>query len=784
MDLRFLPAATTAIMVTLATACGGGGEYVAGGQAGNGTQQASSEQAASSQPTASEPDAAAAQSEAPATATTQLQVPEMFDWSSTVNVSLNLQLFEVDGTPASGVGVEVYPAVESALSDGMREPYAEELFGLSPYLQAVSSADGSLSAQLQIPGHVAELEYVYVVTRLLGVASVAYVPVSASDAGYSAQWTFGLASNATAPVAPSNDGFGQRQALGNAASGDYFLSPFFNHYEGWYGYPYGTWVDNACDMETMIAGEVCTVAVESSTLEMLDAALPPGGSPEQRFLEADTSASNLEFSKPAKVLATFLHEGAGYQNTFGFFSYDPANPPLDHASVDGAKVLFPNTSLAGSGGGLRSGTSIFLGEIDPATSPAGLGFWLAANGWTSGLGRGYNGHHFYTLTDLNPEADRADRKHIVMLADEVDLSSNTRTFWLGFEDIRLDLSYSDKDYNDLIVQIEVSPADALANLGNIPIIGNDDTTVDADQDGVTSIDDIDDNDASRAFEQYYPGENDWGTLLAEDNWPLQGDYDMNDLVVRYRVREVLDSSAQVKDISIEYRLEARGAAFHNGFALSLGDSVFADNVASATLNGENVAPQADAVYLSYSIFDDAWAHTWQGGSAQCWTFNTLSECPQNDVSTFNFELTFANAVTRQALGAAPYNPYVYAHKVGSDVGGYTRLNATGGEIYRENGSVRDIEIHLPHHLPTSGQDSSLFGSGDDASDGVESFYVNSSNLPWMIDVPYSIEYPAEFVDISEAFPLFTDWVQSGGTNSLDWYLTPAQEPGLTFTGVQ
>jgi LruC domain-containing protein len=760
-------------MSMLGACGGGGGEYVTGlvpaTGAANGTEPETVE------PTEPETQTASA-------STSDLQVPATFDWSSAVTVSLNLQLLDIDGQPAAGVGFAVYAAVDAALDEDMREPFAEELEGLSPYLQSVSASDGSATGELQLPGHVAAKGYVYVVTQLMGVAAVAYVPITQEVDGFQANGTFGPETDEAVlalDAVPANDST-RRQVLGNAASGDYFLQPFFTSYNYWYGHPQGIRRAGACDMETMVAGDLCNISVQSDTLKMIGEALPEGGTPATRFLNADASGSNLEFSRPAKVMVSFLHEGAGYRNTFGFFSYDPANPPASHDEVDTAKVLFPNTSLAGSGGGLRSGASIFLGEIDPANGDAGLGFWLAANGWSSGRGRGYNGHHFYTLSDLNPESHEADRKHIVMLGEEVDLAQNTRRFWLGFEDIRLDYSYSDKDYNDLIVQVEVSPADALANSASIPVLSNDDAAVDADEDGVTDTTDIDDNDASRAFEQYYPGENEWGTLLAEDNWPLQGDYDMNDMGVRYRVREVLNSGGQIKDVEIEYQLQARGAAFHNGFAVSLGDSVFADNVESVTLNGESIDPIADAVYLNYSIFDDAWAHTWQGGSAECWTFHTLPGCDSSDVSSFDFQLTFANPVERSALGAAPYNPYLYAHKVGPDLAGYTRLNALGGEIYRDNGSVRDIEIHLPHHRPTSGQDLSLFGAGDDASNGVDTFYINNSNLPWMIDVPFPIDYPAEFIDISRAYPAFIDWVQSGGEEARDWYRRPADAPDLTF----
>ena len=174
--------------------------------------------------------------------------------------------------------------------------------------------------------------------------------------------------------------------------------------------------------------------------------------------------------------------------------------------------------------------------------------------------------------------------------------------WVAVEDINFDSGRSDRDYNDLIMQIDVFPADALAFGDQIPDTSDEVIAPpDADNDGVLASEDIDDNDPDRAFESFYPGETTWGTLLAEDNWPLLGDFDMNDMVVRYRTREVYNGLKQVKDISIEYRLEARGAAFHNGFAVSLGDQVFTDNIEIAELNGEPVQPLTDSTYLALSL---------------------------------------------------------------------------------------------------------------------------------------------------------------------------------------
>ena len=107
--------------------------------------------------------------------------------------------------------------------------------------------------------------------------------------------------------------------------------------------------------------------------------------------------------------------------------------------------------------------------------------------------------------------------------------------------------------------------------------------------------------------------------------------------------------------------------------------------------------------------------------------------------------------------------------------GYTRSNAVNSELYADNGEVKDIEIHLPNHKPTQGQDVTMFGTGVDASNGVDRFYVSQSNLPWIIDIPDTVNYPEEYSDISIAYPAFASWVTSGGTEFLDWYRNPATD---------
>lgn len=89
--------------------------------------------------------------------------------------------------------------------------------------------------------------------------------------------------------------------------------------------------------------------------------------------------------------------------------------------------------------------------------------------------------------------------------------------------------------------------------------------------------------------------------------------------------------------------------------------------------------------------------------------------------------------------------------------------------------MKDFEIHMPNKTPTAGQDVSMFGTGDDASNGVDRFYVSKTNLPWVLNVPHQIQYAEEYINIGTAYPGFSKWVASGGAENRDWYLDPADK---------
>jgi len=490
--------------------------------------------------------------------TSEIDVPVNFDWSSDKQVSLNLVLHDVNGQLAPNTRVSVYEMPQAAASDNNREPTDMELQQVAQIFTGYSDSDGRISATVSVAAHALSTQNVYVKTKLLGVSATAVVPVDeTSFEGPQAQWTFGPPGVATEiangidPFELGGDFIFQNRSTSTAK---YLLEPFYSHYHSYYGHiPRAQW-GAQCNIQSDPVGTACRSTLDKSEFEQLANIIQEGNKPADKYLNAPQELSSLVFNKKAKVTVSFLQESAGYSNTLGFFKYNSEATPTDPETLDSATILFPNTSYRGSGGYMQSGDSIALGEIDPANGDDAVGFYLAANGWHHNRGQGTSGQYFYSLDALNPEEDKRDAKHMLLIAkEEINAANNTRRLWLAIEDVRFDTGSSDRDYNDLIVQLDVYPADALVNADLIPDLSDfDNTAVDADNDGVLAVDDHDDNDAERAFVRYYPAEKGWATLLAEDNWPVIGDFDMNDMVVRYKVREVIDA-VQLSTTDLLYR---------------------------------------------------------------------------------------------------------------------------------------------------------------------------------------------------------------------------------------
>jgi len=263
---------------------------------------------------------------------------------------------------------------------------------------------------------------------------------------------------------------------------------------------------------------------------------------------------------------------------------------------------------------------------------------------------------------------------------------------------------------------------------------------DADGDGVIDGDDDFPEDITKAYKTYSVNYTAGGSTLAfEDNWPIKGDYDLNDVVLTYRYMVVTNANNKVVEVNAKYRLIATGADYINGAGVQFPLAAGKAKITSAPA-GVYLEAKQDSVVLI--IFDDS-------RKIQA-TGNTMRGKQTSPAVDFDITFTVTDGPEMKNFGAVVFNPFIW--------------NAT-------NGFGREYETHLYGKNPTKiAAGSKLFETRDDLSKSNNKFYSTREKLPWVIEVPIAnFAYPVEGARISLVYVNFSDWATSSGKSSEEWY---------------
>ncbi|MGF1766883.1 LruC domain-containing protein [Enterovibrio makurazakiensis] len=489
------------------------------------------------------------------------------------------------------------------------------------------------------------------------------------------------------------------------------------------------------------------------TLDNVYSMLPEGSTVNSDYIATGKYSSididdELAGAPHASARVTFLNEGAGYRNVLGYFVYDTDNPPASIDDVPTHMIIFPNASKPNQGE-LVEGDTIDL-DVE-LTAGQTLGFFIISNGW--GWSSGYNsipslgkfGTPFYSFPDLNPEATAEYRRHNVAFID-----TENDFLVLAFEDIKR--PKGDNDFNDLIFTVEITPFQAIDGV-------NPDGSTDSKYEVLTQQ-----NNPDVTVTSVYPSSDGYATLAFEDNWPLKGDYDFNDVVWRYRITEEMNGQRELKSISADYTLQAMGAGYSNGFAVHL-PNVDPSNVASVSLTRNGVAvthtiQQSNVgetvLIVSENLRDDL--EPLGVLTESCPFYRTQTACVDSQLSRLDYQLNveLITPVARAVVGYPPYDPFIFA--------------STG--IYHGDFAAFppgiSWQLHLKQFDGTSDINNAFFNIHDDNSGGSESF-LTENNMPWSINIRDEWSHPLENTDISHAFTTFADWVTSSGETNTAWY---------------
>jgi LruC domain-containing protein len=649
--------------------------------------------------------------------------PDGFNFSTSKNVNLNVTLRTNNDQPLPGVVVSVYAP--------------DKVGSGTPLFKGVTNAAGNLTATVTVPSYYGKL-----------VIDPAYV---------------GLLRNATATINNGNttvviggkDGYSGdivtdainatdvASASGSIKTNGFLLTEF--------GYPSGYAASNAFTSPTNLGRpaylEATSDVIDASLLSYINASLPedsPLSTTHPEYLSNKVNTINV--TAKADVWVTYVSEGAGFQNTLAYYTYSTSNPPSRTSggtisdAIDKITYVFPNASTVGSGGGLKSGDKVKLGTFEAGTTVA---FVLLQNAWT-GSTVNTSATKFYSQNELNPESTSALRQHSVLLYDDIH-----KVYVVGFED--QNRTSSDNDFNDLVIYATANPITAI-NKTNVAVIDRDG---DNDGDGVQDGQDAFPDDASKAYINYYPTKDTYANIAFEDNWPKKGDFDLNDMVVKYRYSFISNAKNQVVSMTGDYLVSAAGASFKNGFGVQLpvnasavqsvsGYKLSSGSYITLASNGVETG-QSKAVIIPFDNHD-----LMVKNFDFSFFINTLNSKDKVTSQTASVTVNFSSPVEASALKVSAFNPFLISNL------------------------RRGYEVHLPGFAPTDKADSKLFGTDQDKSSAATGkYYLSADNQPWAINFTDSFIYPLETININAAYPHFADWALSGGASYTDWYSNTA-----------
>jgi LruC domain-containing protein len=315
---------------------------------------------------------------------------------------------------------------------------------------------------------------------------------------------------------------------------------------------------------------------------------------------------------------------------------------------------------------------------------------------------------------------------------------------------------------------------------------------DSDGDGV--FDDFDDfpTNPALAYKVYYPspynksnlksGDDSyevWYYQMFEDLWPSKGDYDLNDLIIKLRMVTNFSGDNTWISGTFDYYVWTNGAAINLGCGMEFFNWVgnTGDKLNLQYLNAEQITlvdgsynsdltmpdPQVNNAFIIFNSADLAkGTDYWNTGTGQ-------SADPM--ASHLSFDYNVAPPTQNGHMAAFMYLFYT---------------DDRGHEVR---------PIGMP---PTTAATWSLLGSYSDASPTAPwdytphvaeflypydpPFYATANKHPWGIEIAFegNLKVAFEKVSIIDAFPQFTDWAESGGTENTTWYEYPVADPTKVF----
>ena len=591
----------------------------------------------------------------------EVTLDNYFDFATTKNIQLNIDY----GKECPRAYFEVY--AENPLSYVAEGGQIIKKAGVSHIATGFTDIQGRYIKPASFPTAVSE---VYIYSPDFGVPTLYKTKVVGSDV--SAKITFENALDVT-PVDSSTRSAQTRAAVK-------FITDVIPNV-------LGTWNANSGKPDYLDASKKINV---DATLKSYITTYFPEGKNNVGPLVTDNA--DILIKEDANVVINYFGGDTGAKSVFAYYCY-PKDASTDEIrkATKHACVIFPNAH--GNSLGYYSGVAVNLKYInetgnfpqkDPERIPANtkIGFLIWNNGWVNAKA---NGNMFYSTKSLN--SDKISHTAIFAAKNKAGDRVNVITME--------DWKNGENDYNDVAFVISSNPIAAI-EVPDVP------------------------NPGDRQGTEMYSG-----VLGFEDNWPEQGDYDLNDVVMKYQ------SSV---DYNIDkFTLAWTGANYKNSFAYEVPFDL--SKASKVTVNGSEASSYSGNVI---TLFKDAKAEL---GVSNVNAEDMINQNIQE--KTYTESIQFNNPTLDKSVVVAPYNPFIKVFN-----------SAT--------------EVHLTDHKPTTGANN-RFPSGADISRGdVDgTYFICKDGFPFAIHVDarldasiLNLDLKKENQRIDKTYPKFAEWAKT------------------------
>ena len=432
------------------------------------------------------------------------------------------------------------------------------------------------------------------------------------------------------------------------------------------------------------------------------------------------SSSDLLITEDAEIAVTFLGQNTCWNCSMGYYYYKDNKPTsLDQVHVI---MLFPNTqdglwskdtNSATKTAGIDRGTAAqlkYYPNIANNDSTGGttvfpanyrIGLVIANNAWSNRIPSHSEGNQCRSATSEDLSVNHVGSK-----------IGEPRTAAYGYGDyvmISFEDYVSDKNFSDVVVTMKSNPVEAFVN-PDLPVVNPDNNHTTA-----TILK---------------------GIYAFEDLWPNEGDYDMNDVLVRHDYEKVFDKENKIYSEAFIFKTFQNYAGNNNGLAFKVNGST---------------TPSA----IKYEIR--------KAGEKK------FSEAQFTREESENVFLLTGNV--KENMGAEYKVTFIYGTPI-------TKESSASPFIYKNTTGGKRWEMHIAQEAPTSSMDTSYFGQGQDASKPVENIYfVRKGNCPFAFflaganeqDLSELLNRANESTRIDQLYEGYTGWAESNGNKNPGWY---------------